>query len=210
MKIVRCGQVLAPEPLGARDLVIAGDRIVAVAEPGVEIAGLEVEVHDLGGHTLAPGFIDNHVHVLGGGGGLGFASRAPELQTSQLTRAGITGVIGMLGFDATSKDMRALVAKTKAFKEDGISAYALTGATLERPVPTLTGRIRDDIAFVDEIIGVGEISVSELGYAYDSNGPGRSTSPRRRPPACSPGGSPENAATSACRCRRTTAPAWSR
>jgi beta-aspartyl-dipeptidase (metallo-type) len=78
----------------------------------------------------------------------------------------------MLGFDATSKDMRALVAKTKAFKEDGISAYALTGATLEHPVPTLTGRIRDDIAFIEEIIGVGEISVSELGYAYDSNGPG--------------------------------------
>ena len=172
MKILRCGQVLAPEPLGARDLVVAGERIVAVAEPGVEITGLEVEVLDLRGLTVAPGFIDNHVHVLGGGGGLGFASRAPELQTSQLTRAGITTVIGMLGFDATTKDMRALVAKTKAFKEDGISAWALTGATLEHPVPTLTGRIRDDIAFVEEIIGVGEISVSELGYAYDSNGPG--------------------------------------
>jgi beta-aspartyl-dipeptidase (metallo-type) len=129
-------------------------------------------VLDLRGLRVMPGFIDNHVHVLGGGGGLGFASRAPELQTSQLTGGGITTVIGMLGFDATSKDMRALVAKTKAFKEDGISAYALTGATLEHPVPTLTGRIRDDIAFIEEIIGVGEISVSELGYAYDSNGPG--------------------------------------
>jgi beta-aspartyl-dipeptidase (metallo-type) len=170
--ILRCGQVLAPEALGARDLVIAGERIVAVAEPGVEITGIEVEALDLRGLTVTPGFIDNHVHVLGGGGGLGFASRAPELQTSQLTRAGITTVIGMLGFDATSKDMRALVAKTKAFREDGISAYALTGATLKHPVPTLTGRIRDDIAFVEEIIGVGEISVSELGYAYDSNGPG--------------------------------------
>ena len=172
IKLVRCSQVLAPDVLGARDLVIAGERIVAVADPGVEITGLDIEVLDLRALTVAPGFIDNHVHVLGGGGGLGFASRAPELQSSQLTRAGITTVIGMLGFDATSKDMRALVAKTKAFKEDGISAYALTGATLEHPVPTLTGRIRDDIAFVEEIIGVGEISVSELGYAYDSNGPG--------------------------------------
>jgi beta-aspartyl-dipeptidase (metallo-type) len=170
--IVRCGQVLAPEALGARDLIIAGGRIVKLAEPGIEITGLDVQVLDLRALTVAPGFIDNHVHVLGGGGGLGFASRAPELQASQLTRAAITTVIGMLGFDATSKDMRALVAKTKAFREDGISAYALTGATLEHPVPTLTGRIRDDIAFVEEIIGVGEISVSELGYAYDSNGPG--------------------------------------
>ena len=172
LTIIRCGQVLAPDALGARDVVIAGERIVAVADPGVEITGLDVEVLDLRALTVAPGFIDNHVHVLGGGGGLGFASRAPELQTSQLTRAGITTVIGMLGFDATSKDMRALIAKTKAFREDGISAWALTGATLEHPVPTLTGRIRDDIAFVEEIIGVGEISVSELGYAYDSNGPG--------------------------------------
>jgi beta-aspartyl-dipeptidase (metallo-type) len=172
MTILRCGQVLAPDALGARDLVIAGGRIVALADPGVEISGFEVEALDLRALTVTPGFIDNHVHVLGGGGGLGFASRAPELQTSQLTRAGITTVIGMLGFDATSKDMRALVARTKAFQEDGISAYALTGATLEHPVPTLTGRIRDDIAFVEEIIGVGEISVSELGYAYDSNGPG--------------------------------------
>jgi beta-aspartyl-dipeptidase (metallo-type) len=96
MKIVGCGHVLAPEPLGARDLVVAGERIVAVAAPGVEIAGLEVEVRDLRGFTVTPGFIDNHVHVLGGGGGLGFASRAPELQTSQLTRAGVTSVIGML------------------------------------------------------------------------------------------------------------------
>jgi beta-aspartyl-dipeptidase (metallo-type) len=172
IKVLRCSQVLAPHVLGARDLVIAGGRIVAVAEPGIEISGLDVQILDLRALTVVPGFIDNHVHVLGGGGGLGFGSRAPELQTSQLTRAGITTVIGMLGFDATSKDMRALVAKTKAFKEDGISAYALTGATLEHPVPTLTGRIRDDIAFVEEIIGVGEISVSELGYAYDSNGPG--------------------------------------
>ncbi|UXX82054.1 amidohydrolase family protein [Roseovarius pelagicus] len=121
---------------------------------------------------VCPGFVDNHVHVLGGGGGLGFASRAPELQTSQLVRGGITSVIGMLGFDATTKDMASLVAKTKAFVQDGISAYCITGATLEHPIPTLTGRIRTDIAFVDEIIGVGEISISELGYGYDSFGEG--------------------------------------
>ena len=87
MTILRCGQVLAPDALGARDLVIAGGRIVAVADPGVEISGLAVDALDLRALTVSPGFIDNHVHVLGGGGGLGFASRAPELQTSQLTRA---------------------------------------------------------------------------------------------------------------------------
>ncbi len=48
------------------------------------------------------------------------SSRAPEIQASQLARAGITSVIGMLGFDATTKSMAALVAKTKALREDGM------------------------------------------------------------------------------------------
>ena len=171
--IIRNAEVFAPEPLGYRDVVIAGERITAVTVPNaVHVQGLPVLEHDASGAMLTPGFIDNHVHVLGGGGGLGFASRAPELQMSQLTRVGTTTVIGMLGFDATTKSMAALVAKTKAFREDGISAYALTGATLEHPVPTLTGRIRTDIVFVEEIIGVGEISVSEMGYGYDSLGQG--------------------------------------
>jgi hypothetical protein len=57
LKLLRCGQVLAPEPLGARDLVVAGGRICAVAAPGVELTGLDVEALDLRGLTVTPGFI---------------------------------------------------------------------------------------------------------------------------------------------------------
>jgi hypothetical protein len=44
--IGRCGQILAPAPLGPKDLVIAGGRIAAIAEPGVEIGGVAVETLD--------------------------------------------------------------------------------------------------------------------------------------------------------------------
>ncbi|GAA4327891.1 beta-aspartyl-peptidase [Pigmentiphaga soli] len=172
MKIIRNANLHAPEPLGLRDIVVCSGKIAAIHQCGVTTGGLECDEYDAGGDIVCPGFVDNHAHVLGGGGGLGFSSRAPELQASQLIKAGITSVIGMLGFDATSKNMAALVSKTKALREDGVSAYCLTGATLEHPVPTLTGMIRTDIAFVDEIIGVGEISISELGYGYDSFGAG--------------------------------------
>ena len=170
--VLRNARVYAPDPLGVRDLVLAGTTIAAILERGADISGLPFDEIDAEGRIVCPGFVDNHVHVLGGGGGLGFSSRAPEIQASQLARAGITTVIGMLGFDATTKSMAALLAKTKGLCEDGLSAYCLTGATLEHPVPTLTGRIRTDIAYVQEIIGVGEISISELGYGYDSFGAG--------------------------------------
>ncbi|OZI31160.1 beta-aspartyl-peptidase [Bordetella genomosp. 10] len=170
--IVRNANVHAPASLGLHDIVISGEQIIAILPANASLSGLDAEEIDAQGNIVCPGFVDNHVHTLGGGGGLGFSSRAPEVQASQLTRAGITTIIGMLGFDATSKSMAALVSKTKGLREDGISAYCLTGATLEHPVPTLTGQIRTDIAFVDEIIGVGEISISELGYGYDSFGKG--------------------------------------
>ena len=170
--ILRNARVQAPEALGERDIVIAGEKIAAIEARGVSFTGIAVDEIDALGRIVCPGFVDNHVHVLGGGGGLGFSSRAPELQTTQLVKAGITSVIGMLGFDATTRSMAALVARTKALREDGVSAFCLSGATLEHPVPTLTGRLRTDIAFVEEIIGVGEISISELGYGYDSFGAG--------------------------------------
>lgn len=172
LTVVRNARVYAPQPLGVVDLVLAGKSIAAVLDRGTAISGIPYAEIDVQGRSVCPGFVDNHVHVLGGGGGLGFSSRAPEIQASQLARAGITSVIGMLGFDATTKSMAALLAKTKGLREDGLSAYCLTGATLEHPVPTLTGKIRTDIAYVDEIIGVGEISISELGYGYDSYGAG--------------------------------------
>lgn len=177
MLIIKNANVLAPEPLGLSDIVIAGEKVVHVAEAGSVSSGsfplgLKADEIDAAGRSVAPGFIDNHVHVLGGGGGLGFRSRVPELQTSQLTRVGTTTVIGMLGYDQSTKDMRGLIGKTKGFVGDGISAFALTGATLRHPIPTLTGDVINDIAFVDSIIGVGEISISELGYGYDSLGSG--------------------------------------
>jgi len=172
LTILRDACVYAPKSLGVVDIVIVDEKIVAILPRGTPVTGLPVIEIDAEGRIVCPGFVDNHIHLLGGGGGLGFSSRAPEIQASQLARAGITTAIGMLGFDATTKSMAALVAKTKGLREDGLSAYCLTGATMEHPIPTLTGKIRTDIAFVNEIIGVGEISISELGYGYDSLGAG--------------------------------------
>ena len=75
---IRGGAVLAPDPLGLKDVLVAGGRVEAVAEPGaISVRGFAVEEVDARGLTVLPGFIDPHVHILGGGGEGGPATRAP-------------------------------------------------------------------------------------------------------------------------------------
>lgn len=49
--------------------------------------------------------------------------------------------------------MENLVSKAKALKEEGLSVYCLTGS-YSYPSVTLTGDVKKDILFIDEVIGV--------------------------------------------------------
>lgn len=78
--IIRNVKVYKPEPLGIKDLMIMGDKIAAIEDKiDINLNGIvEVEEIDGTGKVLVPGFIDCHVHILGGGGEGGFATRTPE------------------------------------------------------------------------------------------------------------------------------------
>ncbi len=134
------------------DLFLAGGKIQAVGRNlDVPLPGLEVLEGD--GRTAVPGYIDQHVHILGGGGEDGFASRVPEIRLSDCIRGGVTTVVGLLGTDAVTRSVENLVAKTKALRSEGLTAFCLTGA-YEYPSPTLTGSVKKDIVFISEVIGV--------------------------------------------------------
>ena len=104
--------------------------------------------------------MDQHVHIIGGGGESGPYSRTPEIFLSELTRVGITTVVGVLGTDGTSRHNESLLAKARGLTHDGISAYMLTGS-YEIPVHNMTGDVRRDIILINECLGVGEIALSD-------------------------------------------------
>ena len=160
MKIIKNVNVYAPEKLGKKDLLIAGGKICHISDNLDIPKNWEVEVIDGEGLIATPGFIDSHVHILGGGGEGGFANRTPEATLSGLTRWGITTVVGCLGTDGYGRDLTALIAKIKGLREQGITAYGYTG-NYQIPVRTLTGSITQDIMVVDEFIGTGEIAISD-------------------------------------------------
>ena len=160
LKLLANAQVFAPEDLGLRHVLIGGGRIIAVGDKKADIAASHATEFDLEGRRLIPGFIDGHAHVTGGGGESGFKTRVPPVPLGQFTRAGITSVVGVLGTDDTTRDTRSLLAQTRALRDEGLGAWCHTGGYHVPPV-TLTGSVRDDIVFLDPVIGVGELALSD-------------------------------------------------
>jgi beta-aspartyl-dipeptidase (metallo-type) len=167
LTLLRHAQLFDPEPRGLCDLLIGGERILAVAPAGggelAPMQGLPGELCqtvDLQGARVIPGLIDAHVHVTGGGGESGMASRVPRVPFSGLTRGGVTTCVGVLGTDGTTRNVAQLVAATLALREQGLSAWCWTGSYQIPPI-TLMGSVRQDIVFCDPIIGAGEIAISD-------------------------------------------------
>lgn len=152
MKLIRNADVYAPEHLGLRDILIEGERIARVEADLSRYAALADETYDIRGATVVPGYIDGHIHITGGGGEQGPASRVPECPLTALTTNGVTTILGLLGTDGTSRSLPNLLYKCRALNEEGVSCYMLTGA-YQFPSPTMTGSVIDDIALIDRVIG---------------------------------------------------------
>jgi beta-aspartyl-dipeptidase (metallo-type) len=159
MLLITNADLYAPAPSGPADVLVAGGRIVRV-EPDIRMPGAYCDTVDATGLVAVPGFIDGHVHVTGGGGEGGYATRTPELSLSDAIRGGVTTVVGCLGTDGVTRSLAVLLAKSRALDEEGISAFMWTGHYAV-PVRTLTGGIEQDLLFIDKVIGVGEVALSD-------------------------------------------------
>lgn len=161
IKIIKGGEIYAPEYLGKKDIVILGDKIEGIYDSlKIPKDFIEIEEIDATNKIIFPGFIDSHVHIMGGGGEGGFKTRTPELQLSEIIKAGITTLVGCIGTDGICRDMRGLVAKAYALEEEGVSCYCYTGS-YDVPVKTITGSIKEDMLMINKVIGVGEIALSD-------------------------------------------------
>lgn len=159
MILIKNVKTFKPEAIGQRDLLIAGGKFIAVDEQ-LDISYKGLKVIDGENLIAVPGFIDSHVHILGGGGEGGFKTRTPEIKLSDMIGAGVTTVVGCIGTDGISRRMESLVAKAKGLKEEGVSAYVYSGS-YRLPIATLTDDVMKDLLFIEEIIGVGEIAISD-------------------------------------------------
>ena len=160
LTLFKNAETYTPFYAGKKDILTGGKTILAVADHIEPPQGVEIQIVDCTGLRLMPGLIDSHVHITGGGGEGGPASRMPELQISMMTDGGVTTVIGCLGTDGITRSVESVLMKVKSIRANGMSAWMYTGA-YQVPPPTITGDIMRDITLIEEVIGVGEIAISD-------------------------------------------------
>lgn len=159
--VIKNGEVYSPEYLGKKDVVIAGGKIEGIYD-AIDVPENfgSIKVIDAKGKMVLPGFIDSHVHILGGGGEGSFKTRTPEIQLSEIVSGGITTIVGCLGTDGVCRDLNSLLGKASALEEEGITTYIYTGS-YDIPVKTITDNCKTDLILIDKVIGVGEVALSD-------------------------------------------------
>ncbi|MCB1051986.1 MAG: beta-aspartyl-peptidase [Acidobacteria bacterium] len=159
MLLIQGAKVLAPHELGLMDVFIASGKICALDSqlvpnlPGVE----RVDGKSL---WLTPGLVDGHAHIAGAGGEGGPASRTQEMTANDFFAAGVTSVVGCLGMDGYTRTVESVLMKARQMRAMGLSAYLYTGA-YQVPPPTISGNVARDLAWFEEVIGVGEIAIAD-------------------------------------------------
>ena len=161
MKLIKNAEVYAPDYLGRKDILLAGEKIIAIEDQlSAKDFPIDIEILDVQGNIVTPGFVDCHFHLTGGGGEGGYQNRTPEVTLSNLTTAGVTTVVGCLGTDGIGRDMVALISKARGLEVEGISTYLYVGS-YRLPVNTVTDSIIKDLLTIDKIIGIGEVAIAD-------------------------------------------------
>ena len=160
LTLIEGAEIHSPVPLGQQDLLVADGRIAWLGKGLTVPPDWPLVRVDGRGRYLVPGLVDPLAHITGGGGEGGFAFRTPELAAREALSAGVTTLVAALGTDSLTRTQAQVLGKVREFRAAGVSAYMYTGS-YHLPVKTLTGRVESDIMLIPEVLGVGELAISD-------------------------------------------------
>ncbi|MDR5013114.1 beta-aspartyl-peptidase [Aeromonas veronii] len=160
LTLIEGAEIFSPTHLGQQDLLVADGRIAWMGKGLTVPTNWPLHRVDGRGRYLVPGLVDPLAHITGGGGEGGFAFRTPELAASEALKAGVTTLVAALGTDSLTRSPAQVLGKVREFRAAGVSAFMYTGS-YHLPVKSITGTVESDIILIPEVLGVGEVAISD-------------------------------------------------
>jgi beta-aspartyl-dipeptidase (metallo-type) len=131
--VISNAKVYDPQYLGYKTIILAGSNIYKIWDNrrAEGMMGDHTRVIDASGLIAVPGFIDQHVHIIGGGGEGGPLTRIEEISLEEVVANGFTTIIGLLGVDNVTRTIKDLFAKAKKMEQQGIDCSIYCGGYSE-------------------------------------------------------------------------------
>jgi N-acetylglucosamine-6-phosphate deacetylase len=166
--VLRGGRVVTPDGVRDADVIVRGQRIVAVDPPSAR--GEAAEVVDLAGRWVLPGFVDLHVH--GGGGAQCNTAAADDVRRVARfhARHGTTSLLATTVAASVEDLLAALRAIRAAAAAPAADGAEVLGAHLEGPFlsPRWPGAmdarhfVAPDLAVADRLLAGGGVRMLTL------------------------------------------------
>jgi beta-aspartyl-dipeptidase (metallo-type) len=166
MLLIKNAHIYSPEDLGINDILVGGGKILSI-QKNIECNVEGLKEWNAQGKILLPGFIDQHVHVIGAGGKHGFSSMTPEIKMTDFIATGTTTAVGLLGTDGSTRSIKSLYAKVKSLDTEGMSCYMFTGYYGLEPTHIMEN-IQDEMIFIDKVLGC-KIAIADIRSSYPTD-----------------------------------------
>ena len=166
MLLIKNAHVFSPEDIGVNDILVGGEKILSI-QKNIECNVQDLKKWDAKGKIVLPGFIDQHVHVIGAGGKHGFSSMTPEIKMTDFIATGTTTAVGLLGTDGSTRSIKTLYAKVKSLETEGMSCYMFTGYYGLEPTHIMEN-VQDEMIFIDKVLGC-KIAIADIRSSYPTD-----------------------------------------
>lgn len=160
LTLLKSGEVYTPRPLGLCDILMAGNRIIAMEKELRAPKEFPVNLVNCSGYKVFPGLVDPVFYPCDNSDTDNPDTLLPAKISGSAFRAGITSAIGSLGWNDITREPGTLLRKVQILRTNGLQCHAYTGG-FSGQSSVLLKNSAADLAYVSDYVATGIIGVTD-------------------------------------------------